>query len=184
VGTNPKKKEKEEKRKPDPKEPFCGLVFKIVADTHGELFYVRVYSGILKANSRPYNATSDIKEFASKLYHTHADRTDSTEVAEAYAGDIVAIIGMREAITGDTICDAQHPILLEAIQFAQGVVSQSIEPESSADKLKLTDTLNQLKREDPTFDWKVDPETGLTLMTGMGVLHLEVKKNRMERDFR
>lgn len=184
VGTNPKKKEKDEKRKPDPKEPFCGLVFKIVADTHGELFYVRVYSGTLKANSRPYNATRDIKEFASKLYHTHADPSDRTDVPEAYAGDIVAVIGMREAITGDTICDAQHPILLEAIQFAQGVVSQSVEPESSADKQKLTDTLNQLKREDPTFDWKVDPETGLTLMTGMGVLHLEVKQHRMERDFR
>jgi elongation factor G len=184
VGANPKKKDKEEKRKPDPKEPFCGLVFKIVADTHGELFYVRVYSGILRANSRPYNATRDIKEFASKLYHTHADPSDRSEVAEAYAGDIVAVIGMREAITGDTICDAQHPILLEAIQFAQGVVSQSIEPESSADKQKLTDTLNQLKREDPTFDWKVDPETALTLMTGMGVLHLEVKQHRMERDFR
>jgi elongation factor G len=184
IGLNPKKKDKEEKRKTDPKEPFCALVFKIVADAHGELFYVRVYSGILKANSRPYNATRDIKEFASKLYHTHADPSDRTEVPEAYAGDIVAVIGMREAITGDTLCDAQHPILLETIQFAQGVVSQSIEPESSADKQKLTDTLNQLKREDPTFDWKVDPETGLTLMTGMGVLHLEVKQHRMERDFR
>jgi elongation factor G len=184
VGTNPKKKDKEEKRKPDPKEPFCGLVFKIVADAHGELFYVRVYSGTLKANSRPYNATRDIKEFASKLYHTHADPSDRTDVHDAYAGDIVAVIGMREAITGDTICDPQHPILLEPIQFAQGVVSQSIEPESSADKQKLIDTLNQLRREDPTFDWKLDSETGLTLMTGMGVLHLEVKQHRMERDFR
>jgi elongation factor G len=183
TGLNPKK-DREEQRKPDPKEPFCGLVFKIVAATHGELFYVRVYSGVLKANSRPYNATRDIKEFASKLYHTHADPSDRTEVHEAYAGDIVAVIGMKEAVTGDTLCDIQHPILLEPIQFAQGVVSRSIEPESSADKQKLTDTLNQLKREDPTFDWKVDAETGQTLMTGMGVLHLEVKQHRMERDFR
>jgi elongation factor G len=183
-GANPKKKDKIERRRPDPKEPFCGLVFKIVAGTHGELFYVRVYSGVLKANSRPYNATRDIKEFASKLYHTHADPTDRTEVPEGPAGDIVAVIGMKEAVTGDTLCDLQHPILLEPIQFAQGVVSQSIEPESSADKQKLTDALNQLKREDPTFDWKVDSETGLTLMTGMGVLHLEVKRHRMERDFR
>lgn len=184
VGTNPKKKDKEERRKPDPKEPFCGLVFKIVAATKGELFYVRVYSGILKANSRPYNATRDVKEFASKLYYTHADPTDRTEVPEAYAGDIVAVIGMKESVTGDTLCDLNHPILLEPIQFAQGVVSQSIEPESTADKQKLTDTLNILKREDPTFDWKVDPETGQTLMTGMGVLHLEVKQHRMERDYR
>jgi len=184
TGTNPKKNDREEQRKPDPNEPLSSLVFKIVAGAHGELFYVRVYSGILKANSRPYNATRELKEFASKLYHTHADPTDRTEVAAGYAGDIVAVIGMKEAITGDTICDINHPILLEPIQFAQGVVSQSIEPESSADKQKLTDALNVLRREDPTFDWKVDPETGQTLMTGMGVLHLEVKRHRMERDFR
>jgi elongation factor G len=184
TGTNPKKKDKEETRKPDPKEPLAALVFKIVAGAHGELFYVRVYSGALKANSRPYNATRDLKEFASKLYHTHADPRDRTEVAAGYAGDIVAVIGMKEAVTGDTICDLNHPILLEPITFAQGVVSQSIEPQSSADKQRLLDTLNVLKREDPTFDWKVDPETGQTQMTGMGVLHLEVKRHRMERDFR
>ncbi len=184
AGTHPKKKDAVEKRKPDPKEPFCGLVFKIVAATKGELFYVRVYSGVLKANSRPYNATRDTKEFASKLYYTHADPTDRTEVPEAYAGDIVAVIGMKEAVTGDTICDPQHPILLEPILFAQGVVSQSIEPESTADKQKLVDTLNVLRREDPTFDWKVDADTGQTLLTGMGVLHLEVKQHRMERDYR
>jgi elongation factor G len=184
TGTNPQKKDKEEKRKPDPKEPLCGLVFKVVAATHGELFYVRVYSGILKANSRPYNATRDKKEFASKLYYTHADPTDRTEVPAAYAGDIVAVIGMKEAITGDTICDQANPIILEPIRFAQGVVSKSIEPESSSDKQKLIDTLNVLKREDPTFEAKIDPETGQTLMTGMGVLHLEVKQHRMERDFK
>src|SRR5262249_1627233 len=154
------------------------------AGSHGDLFYVRVYSGVLKANSRPYNATRDLKEFASKLYHTHADPRDRTEVHEAPAGDIVAVIGMKEAVTGDTTCDINNPIGLWPITFAQGVVSQQVEPESSADKQKLTDTLNILKREDPTFDWKVDAETGLTLMTGMGVLHLEVKRHRMERDFR
>jgi elongation factor G len=184
TGTNPKKKDKEEKRSPDPKEPLAALVFKIVAGSHGDLFYVRVYSGILKANSRPYNATRDVKEFASKLYHTHADPRDRTEVPAGYAGDIVAVIGMKEAVTGDTICDINHPILLEPITFAQGVVSKSIEPQSSADKQKLLDTLAILKREDPTFEWKLDPETGQTLMTGMGVLHLEVKQHRMERDFR
>jgi elongation factor G len=183
-GVNPRKPEKEEKRKPDPKEPFCGLVFKVVADAHGELFYVRIYSGTLKANSRLWNPGRDAKELVSKLYHIQADPTNREELAQAQAGDIVALIGLKEAITGDTLCETQHPILLEPIQFAEAVVSRSIEPESSADKQRLVDTLNLLKREDPTFDWKVDPETGQTLMNGMGVLHLEIKQHRMERDFR
>ena len=184
TGTNPKKKDKEEKRNPDPKEPFCGLVFKIVADPHGELFYVRIYSGTLKSQSRPWNPGKDRKEMVSKIYHIFADPTHREELKEAYAGDIVALIGLKDSVTGDTLCDAQHPILLEPIRFAEAVISRSIEPESSADKQKLTDTLTSLKREDPTFDWRVDSETGQTLMSGMGMLHLEIKQNRMERDFR
>jgi elongation factor G len=185
VGQNPQKKDKEEKRKPDPKEPFCGLVFKIVADTHGDLYYLRVYSGTLKPNSRVWNPTRQVKEFASKLYHIHADpKHREEELPQAPAGDIVAIIGPRDSITGDTLCDPQHPIVLEQIQFAEAVVSMSIEPESSADKDKLSDALNRLKREDPTFAWRVDTETGQNLMSGMGILHLEVKKHRLERDFR
>jgi len=185
VGRNPKNKDKEETRKPDPREPLAGLVFKIVADKHGDLFYLRVYSGILKANSRVWNPGRQAKEFASKLYHVRADPTDrEEELPQAYAGDIVAIIGPKESITGDTLCDPQHPILLEQIHFAEAVVSRSIEPESSGDKDKLVATLDALKREDPTFTWRVDPDTGQTLMTGMGILHLEVKQHRMERDFR
>ncbi|HLJ94527.1 MAG TPA: elongation factor G [Gemmataceae bacterium] len=184
TGTNPRKPEKEEKRKPDPKEPFCGLVFKIVADPHGELFYVRIYSGVLKANSRVWNPGRASKELVSKLYHIHADPDNREELAEAPPGDIVALIGLKTSITGDTLCETQRPILLEPIHFAEAVVSRSIEPESSADKQKLVDTLNLLKREDPTFDWRVDPETGQTLMNGMGLLHLEIKQHRMERDFR
>jgi elongation factor G len=184
AGTNPRKAGKEERRKPDPKEPFCGLVFKIVADPHGELFYMRVYSGILKANSRVWNPGRDAKELVSKLYHIHADPNNRDDLVQAPAGDIVALIGLKHSITGDTLCETQHPILLEPIQFAEAVVSRSIEPESSADKQKLVDTLNLLKREDPTFDWRVDPETGQTLMNGMGLLHLEIKQHRMERDFR
>jgi elongation factor G len=183
TGTNPKKKDREERRKPDPSEPFCGLVFKIVADKHGELYYVRIYSGVLKTQSRPLNATRDFKEMVSKIYHTLADPTDRRELREAYAGDIVAVQGLKEAITGDTLCDQGSPIVLERIQFAQAVVSQSIEPESSADKQKLTDTLNLLKKEDPTFTWGTDKDSGQTLMNGMGMLHLEIKKHRMERDF-
>jgi elongation factor G len=184
TGANPRKPEKEEKRKPDPKEPFCGLVFKIVADAHGELFYLRIYSGTLKTNSKVWNPGRDGKELISKIYHIHADPTNRDELPAASAGDIVALSGLREAITGDTLCETQHPILLEPIHFADAVVSRSIEPETSADKQKLMDTLNLLKREDPTFDWRVDPETGQTLMNGMGLLHLEIKQHRMERDFR
>ncbi|HLN30590.1 MAG TPA: elongation factor G [Gemmataceae bacterium] len=184
LGTNPRKKDKEEKRLPDPKEPFCGLVFKIVAEPHGELLYVRIYSGTLRANSRVWNPGKDSKEMISKLYHIFADPTHRDELSESYAGDIVAVVGLKESTTGDTLCETQHPILLEPIHFAEAVVSRSIEPESSSDKQKLVDTLTLLKREDPTFDWRLDPETGQTLMSGMGVLHLEIKQHRMERDFR
>ncbi len=184
VGRHPTKKEKEEKRKPDPKEPFAGLVFKIVADTHGDLYYLRIYSGSLKANTRPWNPVRQLKEFASKIYHIHADPKNREDLPVAYAGDIVGVIGPKDSITGDTLCDQQQPILLEQIQFAEAVVSQSIEPESSADKDKLEATLNRLKREDPTFTWRNDPDTGQMLMSGMGILHLEVKRHRMERDFR
>jgi elongation factor G len=184
TGTNPKKKDKEERRKPDPSEPFSGIVFKIVADPHGELFYVRIYSGTLKSQSRPWNPGRDRKEMVTKIYHIFADPTHREELKEAYAGDIVALIGLKDSVTGDTLCDPQHPILLEPIRFAEAVISRSIEPESSADKQRLVDTLTTLKREDPTFEWRVDPETGQTLMSGMGMLHLEIKQKRMERDFR
>jgi elongation factor G len=184
VGTNPKKPDKQEKRKPDPKEPFAALVFKVVADKHGDLFFLRIYSGTLKMQSRVYNPGKDAKELVSKIYHIYADpKRNREETPEGHAGDIVALVGLRDSITGDTLCETQHPILLEPIHFAEAVVSQSIEPQSSADKDKLVDTLNALKREDPTFEWRVDAETGQTLMSGMGILHLEIKRHRMERDF-
>lgn len=184
VGCNPKKPDKQEQRKPDPKEPFCGLVFKVVADKHGDRFFVRVYSGTLKPQSRVLNAGKDFKELVSKLYHVHADpKRGLEEVSQAPAGDIVCLVGLRESITGDTLCDPQHPILLEAIHFAEAVVSQAVEPQSSADKDKLIETLEALRREDPTFTWRHDPDTGQTLMSGMGILHLEIKRHRMERDF-
>jgi elongation factor G len=185
TGTNPRKADKEEKRKPDVKEPFCGLVFKVVADTHGELYFIRIYSGTLKSNSRVWNPGKDCKELIAKLYHIHADpEKGREEIPQSHAGDIVAVLGLKDSITGDTLCETQHPILLEPIHFAEAVVSQSIEPESSADKQKLIDTLNLLRREDPTFSWRDDREIGQTLMSGMGVLHLEIKRHRMQRDFR
>ncbi len=185
VGVNPKKKDKEETRKPDPKEPFCALVFKVVAGTSSELFYLRIYSGALRAGkTRPYNPGRNVKELVSKIYHTHADPKDRQELPEATAGDIVALIGLRDSITGDTLCDFDHPIVLEKIKFAESVFRRSIEPESSADKDKLASVLNLLTREDPTFQVRTDPETGQTMMNGMGKLHLEIKQHRMQRDFK
>src|SRR5262249_21357288 len=144
-----------------------------------------IYSGRIKANSRVWNPVRKVKEFASKLYRIHADpKTRDEELPAAYAGDIVGIIGPKESITGDTLCDQHHPIVLEQIKFAEAVVSRSIEPESSADKDKLIETLNRMEREDPTFHWRLDEETGQMLITGMGLLHLEVKEHVMERDYK
>src|SRR5262249_16701018 len=153
------------------------------AEKASVLYYVRIYSGTLKPNSRVYNPGKDTKELISKLYHTRADPKQRDEVPLGLAGDIVAILGMKDSVTGDTLCETQHPILLEKITLTEAVVSKSVEPESSADKQKLLDTLAVMEREDPTFRVKVDPDTGQTLMSGMGVLHLEIKQHRMERDF-
>lgn len=183
-GVHPKKRDRVEIRKPDPEEPFAALVFKIQADPHGELFYLRIYSGTVKANSRVFNPGKEAREFLTKLYHVHADPSNKEPVEIAYAGDIVAATGPKVSITGDTLCDPQHPILLESIQFAETVVSMAIEPESSADKDRLEQVLTLLAREDPTFRWTVDRETGQTLMNGMGVLHLEIKLHRIREDFR
>src|SRR5512135_1654340 len=180
VGHHPKKGT-EIKRKPDRDEPFCGLVFKITNDQHGDLSFVRIYSGELKAGTRVYNPGKEKKEICSRLYHIRADERERVEVASA--GDIVGVVGLKESVTGDTLCDAAHPILLERIEFPETVISMSIEPVSSADKGKLADTLAALAREDPTFAYKVNEETGQTLISGMGELHLEILKNRMIRDY-
>jgi len=185
AGTNPKGGKKEEHRKPDPKEPFCGLVFKAAWHPNGHRFFVRVYSGVMKPNSRAFNPGKDVKENIAKLFHVYADPARGLEeVPDGPAGDIVCVIGLKDTVTGDTLCDTQHPILLEAITFAEAVVSQSIEPESGGDKDKLGTALDILQLEDPTFKVKADKDTGQTLMSGMGTLHLEVKRHRLERDFR
>ena len=184
VGTNPKSG-KAETRNPDPKEPFCGLVFKAAWHPSGHRFFIRVYSGVLRPNSRAFNTGKDTKENIAKLFHVHADPNRGLEeVDSGMTGDIVAVVGLKESITGDTLCDTQHPILLESISFAEAVVSQSIEPESGNDKDKLAGALEMLQLEDPTFKVKDSKETGQTLMSGMGTLHLEVKKHRLERDFK
>jgi len=185
TGTHPTKQDKVEKRKSDISEPFSGLVFKVIAGDHGDLFYIRIYSGKLKMNSRVTNAGKEKKEVIGKLFHVHADpKAERDELTEALAGDIIATMGLKDSVTGDTLCDTQHPILLEPITFAEAVVSQSVEPMSSADKDKLLEVVARLMREDPTFIVKNNPETGQLLMSGMGTLHLEVKRNKMERDFR
>jgi len=168
-------------RKPDPREPFCGLVFKIIAEKHGDLHFVRVYSGTLAAGSRAWNPLRQKKENIAQLWHVQADRRE--QVPQATAGDIVGVIGPRASITGDTLCDAAHPILLETIEFPETVISMAIEPETSLDRKKLADTLEMMKRQDPTFRAVESPETGQTLISGMGELHLEVIRHRLERDF-
>jgi elongation factor G len=168
-------------RKPDPKEPFCGLVFKIVAEKHGDLAFVRVYSGTLKAGSRAWNPGQQKKENIAQLWHVQADRRE--QIPEAFAGDIVGVIGPRASVTGDTLCDAAAPILLETIQFPETVISMAIEPETSLDRKKLAETLEMMKRQDPTFRALESEETGQTLISGMGELHLEVIRHRLERDF-
>jgi elongation factor G len=168
-------------RRPDAKEPFCGLVFKVLPAKTGDIHWVRVYSGQLKSNSRVLNPGKDIKENVAQLWHIHA--TKKEEQAESVeAGDIVGVIGMRQSITGDTICDTRAPILLETIKFPETVISMAIEPESNTERKKLQDTLEMLKRQDPTLQ-VTSSETGQTLISGMGELHLEIVKNRLLRDF-
>jgi len=179
-GTDPKQ-DGPLSRRPSVSEPFCGLVFKIQPARHGDLHYVRVYSGELKANSRVYNPAKDKKENVPQLWRIQCDRR--TQVDRVSAGDIIGVIGLRHSITGDTLCDARAPILLESITFPETVISMAIEPETSLERKKLADVLEMLKRQDPTFRAKESEETGQTLISGMGELHLEVIKHRLLRDF-
>ncbi|MEZ6061981.1 MAG: elongation factor G [Planctomycetaceae bacterium] len=162
-------------------EPTCALVFKIQADVHGDLYFARVYSGILKGNSRLLNPRTKKKELITQLWHIQSDSREKVEQVEA--GDICGIIGPKDTATGDTLCDPQKPIVLEHIRFPDTVISMAIEPDSSADRKKLAETLQRLERQDPTFTARVDEETGQTIISGMGELHLEVIRHRMERDF-
>ena len=167
-------------RHSDPAEPFCGLVFKIVSDQHGDLTYVRVYSGTLPKGTRVLNSSRDKRENISRMYQMHSAQRNSIEVAEA--GDIVACVGMKDSLTGDTICDPDHPIVLDKPTFPEPVISMSIEPKTGADKQKLGEALTTIRREDPTFFANYDEETGQTIISGMGELHLEILRNKLTRD--
>jgi elongation factor G len=184
VGRHPHpKKDDREVRKPDSDEPFCGLVFKVVADQHTDLAFVRVYSGTLKSGARMLNPRTDKKELCSQLWHIQADQREKLEKDEVEAGDIVGVIGLKDSATGDTLCDPKKPIVLERITFPQTVISMAAEPDSSAEKKKLEEALGRLARQDPTFSVQHSEETGQTIISGMGELHLEVLRNRLERDF-
>ena len=179
-GTDLKKSDKKLRRKADPGEPFCGLLFKIQAEKHGDLHYVRIYSGRLKANSRVLNPGKNQKENVPQLWRLQAGRREQIDVAEA--GDIVGVIGLRHSITGDTLCDTKAPILLESIVFPETVISMAIEPESSEDRKKLSAVLDMMRRQDPTFRAKESDETGQTLISGMGELHLEFITHQLLRE--
>ena len=181
-GLDPKKKEPVKiQRPPNPDAPFCGLVFKILAEKHGDIAFVRVYSGTLKAGSRAWNPERQKKENVAQLWHVQADRRE--QVSSCSAGDIIGVIGPRQSVTGDTLCDAQAPIVLESIEFPETVISMAIEPETSLERKKLSETLEMMKRQDPTFRAIESDETGQTLISGMGELHLEVIRHRLEREF-
>ncbi len=174
--------EKKIVRHPDPEEPFCGLVFKVQPYKTGDLSWVRIYSGELKPNSRVLNSTRDKKENVAQLWRIHASKKDE-QLGGARAGDIVGVIGLRDSITGDTLCDTREPILLASIEFPETVISMAIEPESTDDRKKLGETLAMLRKQDPTFQAAENPETGQTLISGMGELHLEVIQHKLKRDF-
>jgi elongation factor G len=173
----------EEIRPTDESAPFSALVFKIVADPFvGRLAYFRVYSGKLEAGSYTLNSSKGQKERVARLMQMHANHRE--EIPEVYAGDIAAIVGLKNTFTGDTICDAAHPIILEQITFPEPVITQSIEPKTKADQDKMAIALQRLAEEDPTFRVNTDPETGQTIIRGMGELHLDVLTDRMRREFR
>ena len=171
------------RRKPDPAEPFCGLVFKVQPYKTGDLSWVRVYSGELHPNSRVLNSTRDKKENVAQLWRIHASKKDE-QLELARAGDIVGVIGLRDSITGDTLCDTREPILLASIEFPETVISMAIEAESTEDRKKLAETLAMLRKQDPTFRAEENPETGQTLISGMGELHLEIVQHKLQRDYR
>jgi len=183
-GDHPNPKKDTQVRNCDPAEPFCGLVFKIVADQHADLCYLRVYSGRLRSGDRVLNPRSGKKEQINQLWRVQADSREKLEENEVSAGDIVGFVGPKNVVTGDTLCDAQRPILLEPISFPETVISMAVEPDSNAERRKLAETLERLGRQDPTFTAHVSDETGQTIISGMGELHLEVIRQRMERDFK
>jgi elongation factor G len=181
AGINPETEEKIS-REVDDSAPFSGLVFKIMTDPFvGRLSYLRLYSGMISSGTQVLNANSGKKSRIGKLLEMHANTR--LELKEIYAGDIVALVGLKNVNTGDSICDVRHPIIYESITFPEPVLSIAIEPKTKADQEKLGKSLSRLTEEDPTFRVETDPETGQTIISGMGELHLEIIVDRLMREF-
>ena len=181
-GVNPDNPEEAMTRPHDPTAPFSALVFKVVSDTHGDLTYIRVYSGTLTKGTRVLNPGNGKKENVSRIFEMHANSRNALE--EVDAGNIVAVIGLKNSFTGYTVCDADHPIILERMTFPEPVISMAIEPITADDKKKLGDALVTIRREDPSFRSNYNDETGETIIAGMGELHLEIIKNKLVRDMK
>jgi elongation factor G len=180
-GTNPETGETEE-RKPLDTEPFCAYAFKVMSDPYaGQLTYIRVFSGSLKAGSYVLNVTRGEKQRVGRLLLMHANHRE--EIQDISAGEICAVVGL-DAATGDTLADEKHPIVLEKLEFPDPVISMAIEPKTKKDQEKLSQVLNRFMKEDPTFRATADPETGQTLIHGMGELHLEIMVDRMKREYK
>ncbi len=170
-------------RHADPSEPFSALAFKIMSDQHlGKLTYLRIYSGSLTAGTQVLNSTKDRKERIGKIYQMHANKRE--ERPSAMAGQIVAVMGLKDTTTGDTLCDSAKPVILESMTFPAPVINVAIEPKTKGDQDKLGIAIQRLAEEDPTFQVRTDEETGQTIIAGMGELHLEVLVDRMRREFK
>jgi len=170
-------------RHADETEPFSALAFKVMTDPFvGQLTFIRVYSGVLSAGSYVYNSTKDIKERVGRLLKMHANKRE--EIKEVSAGDIAAVVGLRNTLTGDTLCDEKNPIFLGLMEFPEPVMSVAIEPKTKADHEKLSQSLNKLVQEDPSFKVSFNEDTGQTIISGMGELHLEIIVDRLLREFK
>jgi elongation factor G len=164
-------------------EPFSALAFKVMTDPFvGQLTFIRVYSGVLKAGSYVYNSTKDTKERVGRLLKMHSNKRE--EIKEVSAGDITAVVGLRNTLTGDTLCEEKNPIILLSMEFPEPVMSVAIEPKTKADQEKLSQTLYKLAQEDPSFKVSFNEETGQTIISGMGELHLEIIVDRLLREFK
>ena len=172
----------DDSRKPADNEPLAGLAFKIAKDPFGTLTFFRIYSGKITSGSYVYNANKDVKERIGRLVRMHAN--SRTEEQEAYAGDIVAIVGLKDTTTGDTLCDEKHPIILESMDFPEPVISVAVEPKTKADQEKMANALAKLAEEDPSFRRETNTETGQTIISGMGELHLDIIVDRMKREYK
>ena len=183
VGTDMNDKEKEMKRLPKNDEPFSALAFKIMTDPHlGKLTFIRVYSGVLETGSTILNSTKDRKERIGKIYQMHANKREERD--NVGAGMIVAVMGLKDTTTGETLCDPAKPVILESMDFPAPVISVAIEPKTKGDQEKLGVAIQRLSEEDPTFHVNTDEETGQTIIAGMGELHLEILVDRMRREFK